>query len=228
MKTLDEIANFYGTDKGSGIHDYCKKYEKYLPFKREDKLKIFEIGVARGESLRMWKEYYFNAHILSIDILPECKQYEEDRITIEIGSQTDGEFLNRLSYKYAPFDMIIDDGSHINSDVIYSFQHLFEYVKSNGGIYVVEDAATSYWPDYGGGRYKPGSTIEYFKTLADDVNFFGEWSERIVPGKDERISTLYRRDKELIEQFQRKGYNYVGTQIESLNFLNSIIIITKR
>lgn len=227
MNTLDQIANFRGTDKGSNIHDYCRKYEKYLPFKREDKLKIFEIGVARGESLRMWKDYYYNSNILSIDILSDCKQYEEDRISIEIGSQTDESFLDTISYKHAPFDMIIDDGSHVNSDVIFSFKKLFQHVKS-GGIYIVEDAGTSYWPDYGGGRYKPGSTIEYFKGIVDEVSFFGEFSERTVPGKEERISTLYRRDKELIEQFQRKGYNYIGTQIESLNFLNSIIIITKR
>ena len=227
MKTLDEIANLYGTDKGSNVHDYCRKYEKYLPFKREDKITLFEIGVARGESLRMWKEYFYNSHIISIDILPECKAYEEDRISIEIGSQTDENFLNRISQQYGPFDMIIDDGSHVNSDVIYSFQKLFNHVKSSG-IYIVEDAGTSYWPDYGGGRYRPGSTMDYFKGLADEVSFFGEFSERVVPGKDERISTLYRRDAELIEQFQRKGYHYIGTQIESLNFLNSIIIITKR
>lgn len=227
MKTLDEFANFYGTDKGSGIHDYCRKYEKYLPFKREDKLKIFEIGVARGESLRMWKDYYYNSDILSIDILPECKQYEENRISIEIGSQTDGVFLDGISHKYGPFDMIIDDGSHINSDVIYSFQRLLQYIRL-GGIYIVEDASTSYWPEYGGGRDKPESTIEYFKSLVDFVNFFGDFSERTVPGKQEKIYTLYRRDKELLEQYQRMGCNHIGTQIESLNFLNSIIIITKR
>lgn len=220
MNILDQIAKFHGTDKSSDVHDYCRKYEKYLPFLRDDFLMIMEIGVLKGQSLRMWKEYFYYSHILGIDILPECKQYEEDRIKIEIGSQTDGEFLDRLGYAYAPFNIIIDDGSHINSDVIYSFEHLFQYVKS-GGIYVIEDACTSYWPEYGGGRYKIGSTIEYFKSLIDDVNFFGEW-------RDEDEFLGYRRDKELIEQFQRKGYNHIETQIESINFLNSLIFITKR
>lgn len=227
MSKLDEIANLFGTDKGSNTHDYCRKYEKYLPFKREDELKIFEIGVARGESLRMWKSYFNNSHILGIDILPECIQYEEERISIEIGSQVDAEFLNRISHKYGPFDMIVDDGSHMNSDVIYSFQHLFEHIKS-GGIYIVEDASTSYWTEYGGGRYKPGSTIEYFKALIEEVNFFGELSERIHPITNEIVYTQYRRDSYLIDQFRRLGRNGIGTSIESLNFLNSIIIITKR
>jgi hypothetical protein len=63
--------------------------------------------------------------------------------------------------------------------------------------------------------------IEYFKNLVDEVNFGGELQES--------ISNLgARREDLLIEQFKRKGYDFIGTQIESLNFLNSIIIITKR
>jgi hypothetical protein len=224
---MDELANFYGTDKGSVIHDYCRKYEKYIKFKREDKFKIFEIGIAGGESLRMWRDYYYNSDILGIDILPECKQYKENRISIEIGDQTDDIFLYNICKKYGPFDMIIDDGSHINSDVIYTFQYLFQHIRS-GGIYIVEDASTSYWPYYGGGRDNPDSIIKYFKNLVDYVNFFGEFSERTIPGEQEKIYTLYRRDKELLEQNQKRGYNHIGDQIESLNFLNSIIIITKR
>ena len=44
MSLLNEIAKKYGTDKSSEIHDYCVKYEKYLPFNRSDELKIMEIG----------------------------------------------------------------------------------------------------------------------------------------------------------------------------------------
>ena len=40
--SLDEIAKFYKTDKSSDFHDYCKKYEKYLPFKRSDYLNILD------------------------------------------------------------------------------------------------------------------------------------------------------------------------------------------
>ena len=218
--TLDEIAKFYGTDKSSEIHDYCRKYEKYLSFHRYDNIKILEIGVLGGQSLRMWKEYFLCSHILGIDITPECKQYEEDRIQIEIGSQIDEEFLKRISEQYGPFDMILDDGSHVNSHVIYSFEHLFDAVRS-GGVYIVEDACTSYWASWGGERYKKGTTIEYFKGVADEVNFFGEAIELENKGP-------HRRDDYLLAQFKRKGYNYIGTQIESLNFLNSIIIITKR
>lgn len=223
--TLDNLAKIYGTDKFSGIHNYCVKYEKYLPFQRYEELKIMEIGVQEGKSLKTWKDYFYRSKILGIDIDPSCIKHTEDRIIVEIGSQTDEGFLKGMKLLYGPFDMILDDGSHINSDVIFSFEHLFGAVKP-GGVYVIEDACTSYWESYGGGRYLKGSIMEYFKGLTDEVSFFGEYRE-IING-DNIIRVLDRREDCLIEQFKRKGYDYIGTQIESINFLNSMIIITKR
>ncbi len=220
MSILDEIAKKYGTDKSSEVHNYCVKYEKYLPFKRDEHLNILEIGVLNGESLKMWKEYFYNSHIVGIDINPECKKYEEQRVSVEIGSQVDGNFLSRLWQQYGPFDMILDDGSHMNEHVIYSFEHLFGSVKS-GGVYIVEDVCTTYWENYGGKRYGENTMLEYFKGITDEVNFFGEILE------NHNIS-LARREDKLIEQFEIKGYNYIGTQFESINFLNGIIILTKR
>lgn len=220
MGELNDIAKKNGTDKSSLIHDYCVKYEKYLPFKRDDKLKILEIGVLNGSSVKTWKEYFFNSEIVGLDINLKCKQYEEDRITIEIGSQFDSEFLKYVAEKHGPFDMILDDGSHINEHVIFSFNNLFKYVKSKG-LYVVEDACTSYWNDYGGSAKGPHTMISYFKERIDEVNFGGEW----VEGGD---NIHARKDDVLLNQFKRKGYDFIGTQMESINFLNSIILITKR
>ncbi len=217
MSTLDILANLNGTDKSSNWHNYCVKYEKYLPFNRYDDLKILEIGVLHAQSLRMWKNYYYRSQIVGIDILPECKQYEDDRISIEIGSQNDFEFLKQVSEKYGLFDMILDDGTHHSSDVIFSFEHLFESVKSSG-VYIVEDCATSYWPDFGGGYLKNDSTIEYFKRLVDDVNFRGL--------KTDPTGT-YRKESILIPLSERIQPS-CRVDIESINFLNGIILITKR
>lgn len=222
MRSLDNIAKSKGTDKSSEIHNYCEKYEKYFPFNRLEPLTFLEIGVLDGESLATWREYYPNATIVGIDINPDCKKYEDPnkKIFVEVGSQDDVNFLKEVADKWGPFDIILDDGSHLNHHVIFSFTSLFEYVKPSG-LYVVEDSCTSYWEHYGGGLKKSGTMIEYFKNLVDEVNFGGELQES--------ISNLgARREDLLIEQFKRKGYDFIGTQIESLNFLNSIIIITKR
>jgi cephalosporin hydroxylase len=220
MNNLDNIGIECGTDKSSVIHNYLVKYEKYLPFNQNDKIKILEIGVLNGESLCVWKKYYPNAEIIGIDIDESCKRFESENIKIEIGSQYDEKFLKQIIKKYGEFDLILDDGSHMNNHVIFSFKELFSSVKS-GGVYVVEDCCTSYWSHYGGERYGVNTIIEYFKGVVDEVNFFGEIQENYN-------NVHARREDLLIEQFKRKGYDYIGTQIESINFMNGIILITKR
>lgn len=220
MSTLDRLAIEYGTDKSSEKHNYCVKYEKYLPFKRHEQINILEIGILDGKSLLTWKEYFYRANILGIDINPNCKKFEEPRIQVVIGSQDDGNFLSRTWQQYGPFDMILDDGSHMNEHVIYSFEHLFGSVKS-GGVYVIEDVATSYFPWYGGGLNDPKSMMEYFKKLADDVNFRG------VENIDDQAAVWDRREDKLIP-YSNKVQPDCRTDIESITFLNGIIIITKR
>lgn len=219
MSTLDKIAKLYGTDKSSEIHNYCVKYEKYLPFNKYDELKIMEIGVLDGKSLKTWKEYFYRSHILGIDINPNCKQYEEERISVEIGSQVDGNFLSMIQQQYGPFDMILDDGSHMNSHVLFSFRHLWNSVKS-GGVYIVEDCGTAHWEDFGGGYLKPMSSVETFKSVVDDVNFRGLMNF-------DTPNVHARREDWLIDLSKRTQPGCL-TDVESVNFLNGIIIITKR
>ena len=219
MSTLDRLAKAYGTDKSSDNHNYCVKYEKYIPFKRYDKINILEIGVLDGKSLLTWKEYFYRAQILGIDINPDCKKYQEPRISIEIGSQDDGNFLSRTWQQYGPFDMILDDGSHMNEHVIYSFEHLWGHVKS-GGVYIIEDCGTSYWSDWNGGYLKSDSMIEYFKRLADDVNFRG------LQNFDK--PNVHARREDWLTDLSKQTQPGCVTDIESITFLNGIIIITKR
>jgi hypothetical protein len=67
------------------------------------------------------------------------------------------------------FDIIIDDGSHVQSHVRETFSIMFPKLK-NGGLYLVEDLHTAYWEGYGGGLRKQGTFIEDVKWLIDDVN----------------------------------------------------------
>ena len=219
MNTLDRLAKSFGTDKCSENHNYCDKYEKYLPFKRYDNLNILEIGVLNGKSLLTWKDYFYKSNILGIDINPDCKQYEESRISVEIGSQDDGNFLSRIAQQYGPFDLIIDDGSHMNSHVIYSFEHLFGHLKPSG-VYVIEDCGTSYWNDYEGGYLKPTTSIEYFKSLSDDINFRGLMNFN--------TPNVHARREDWLIKLSNETQPSCRTDIESINFLNGIIIITKR
>ena len=62
--TLDEIAIKYNTDKSSHFHNYCEKYNMYFSPKRNDELKILELGIQNGYSLKTWKEWEPDAFIV--------------------------------------------------------------------------------------------------------------------------------------------------------------------
>lgn len=226
MRTLDKIAIDKGTDKSSQIHNYCVKYEKWLPFNRLEPIVLLEIGVLNGESLATWREYYPNATIVGIDIMDSCKQYEDldKNIFVEIGSQDDPEFLHKIASKYGPFDLIVDDGSHINEHVITSFVNLIDSVKPEG-VYVIEDCGTSYWDEWGGGFRNSKSSVEFSKRLIDEVNFNGQMQEIFGNVHARREDYLINQTLSKVQSGEMKS---IRTDIESINFLNGLIIITKR
>lgn len=149
MKTLHEIGKEHQTDKHDSNHSYCglsylDVYDKYLSEIRNDRVNILEIGVRDGCSHRMWRDYFPNGTIFGIDIDPRCKQSQSDRIRVLIGSQSDPEIVSQVA-KLAggQFDVILDDGSHVNSLTIASFNLLYPSLKP-GGIYIIEDMHCTY------------------------------------------------------------------------------------
>ena len=118
----------------------------------------------------MWKDYFGpQAKIYGVDINPECKKFEEENISIYIGSQSDPAFLNKLKEEIPPFDILIDDGGHYMSQQIISFEHLYDHIKPNG-VYLCEDLHTSYFLEYGGGHKRRGTFIEHSKNFIDWLN----------------------------------------------------------
>lgn len=209
--SLDEIALKCGTDKASNYHDYCKSYQKYLPFSYESEINILEIGVQGGQSLKMWKAFFKNSKVTGIDINPYCATIKfPENVNVIIGSQNDETFLNTLPEN---FDLIIDDGSHLSYDIIYSFNHLFPKLNS-GGVYIIEDLHPSYWQEYQLGN----NAIEHFKGLVDDINFHG------VKLKNNPFDC--RNAKFLIEE--TPNATYFQKHIESILFFNSVCMVFKK
>lgn len=146
--SLKELGHKYKTDKVDTHHTYngmtyCDIYERYLSKNRLQVKKFVEIGIRDGCSLRMWKEYFPNAHIYGIDIDPRCKQFEEDRITCFIGDQNNEEFLLKIKEEIGEYDVLLDDGSHITEHQIKTFNILYDGCKDNG-FYIIEDLQNSY------------------------------------------------------------------------------------
>jgi len=171
---LNRLALVFHTDKW-GSHWYTQHYQRYFQPLKHKRLNVLEIGVGGyedsshgGESLRMWKAYFRRSQIVGIDIYDKTR-FREGRIDIRQCDQTDSEALRGLSDEYGGFDIVIDDGSHINEHVIRTFHTLFPLMRPDG-IYVVEDTQTAYWPTWGGGIGNLNSSMTFFKGLADGLN----------------------------------------------------------
>ena len=130
-------------------------YDLYFSHFKSQKgpINILEIGVKKGGSLHAWKKYFGNQvkNIVGIDIHLPCNELQDSsqNIFIEIGDQSDCEFLHSVSKKYGPFDIIIDDGSHIQEDQQTSLTTLFPLMPENS-FYCIEDLHTSYFESFGG------------------------------------------------------------------------------
>jgi hypothetical protein len=152
------------------VHNYTTYYEQHFSKFRYKSITLLEIGVYNGASVKMWEQYFPNAKIYAIDINPEAKQYETDRIKIFIGDQANINFLTEVVRQVNDqFDIIIDDGGHRMNQQINSLNFLYGHTKP-GGFYVIEDLQSSYVGGYGGGEInKEGTTIAYIKQLIDTL-----------------------------------------------------------
>lgn len=168
-----DLFDYFASNTGRLIFKwmhYFDIYEKHFAAYRNRDIKFLEIGVFHGGSLQMWKNYFGpRAKIVGVDINPVCKSYEEENITIELGSQEDREFLRQLAAKHGPFDIVLDDGGHTMSQQIISFQELYPHVRRDG-LYLCEDLHTSYWKEWGGGYRHPNTFIEFAKGLIDELH----------------------------------------------------------
>jgi SAM-dependent methyltransferase len=153
--TLD--ASQYDTDKTVHTH-YLRNYEEYFRPLLERDVRLLELGVLKGGSLLLWRDYFERGIIAGLDLNPAHIEDPTGRIRVYQGGQQDTELLDRIARECAPegFDVIIDDCSHVGELARVSFWHLFEHHLKPGGLYVIEDWGTGYWdfwPD--GVRYRP-------------------------------------------------------------------------
>lgn len=210
---LDELALKYNTDKSSLLHNYTEKYELYFSPLRDKSIKILEIGIQNGYSLKTWKEYFQNAEIFGVDIV-DCHGMDEDRIKTLKGSQTDLAFLQKINTDFGPFDIIIDDGSHYNTDMTVSFDILFPLLK-NGGLYVVEDLHSTYWPQFSdGGR----SFVRRLRKLTNSLNGRGKWG--LADMRNESHDEVYKT-----RMFGNP--NWWDQSVEYIHLYRSIVFIKK-
>ncbi len=158
-----EIFELYGDDK-LGHKMYSIMYSKYLKdvIYTKENFRMLEIGVGcinefsygknmqgkytEGRSVKVWKHLLPKADIYVLDIDPCAKRIASAGVLAEdhiiIGSQVDQGILNGI-VDIGPFDMIVDDGSHVPKHQIKTFAELFCKSLAPGGVYVIEDLESS-------------------------------------------------------------------------------------
>ena len=185
MDELTEIGLKCDTDKAYW-HKYTEFYQQHFNPFRYKHLNILEIGIQKGNSIRMLHEYFPNSIIYCIDIRDECVDNAKniDRVKPYNCDQSKKQDLLKIANEAKNFDIIIDDGSHFPKHQIKSIDVLFPFLN-NGGLYICEDIHTSikmenyqsviyYLKNYL--HYKSAYISEeghdYFKNNTKKINFY--------------------------------------------------------
>ena len=170
-RSLIEIFEQHSGNTSDKWSHYPEIYERHLAKLRGQPVNLVEIGVFNGGSLQIWRKYFGpDANIFGVDIDPKCELLIDDGAEFILGDQADPAFLEKLKAKLPRIDIVIDDGGHQAQQQISTFEMLYPHL-ADGGIYIVEDLHTSYWPHFGGG-YGRESFIEHSKRLIDLLH---EW-----------------------------------------------------
>jgi hypothetical protein len=210
MSTLDEIALKHGPDKSSKYHGYTKYYEMFFEPIRNSNLRILEIGVQFGLSIKMWLEYFSASSIFGIDICPIPSQYafSDPRFKFVLGDHNNTEFWKKfIAENGSGWDIVIDDGSHYANGIVTSFNAMWPNLNSHG-FYVVEDLFVAYGEYFQVKGWQ--NQMEFIKGFMDDINLRGKiFLGNPTPPKDTSLSPL--------EQ-----------EIEYLHFSKGLAIIKKK
>ena len=148
---LCELAFKYGADKCPQIgHAYTPFYYEYLKDKRQSIRKVLEVGIGNrrqikyipgvviGASIRMWRDFFPNAHIYGADNAKESF-FTDDRITTYFCDETKKEdILKLVENTGTDIDLVVDDACHHFSNQIFLFQTLMPLLNK-GVIYIIED-----------------------------------------------------------------------------------------
>ena len=196
-------------------HHYFDVYSRYFERYRDRPIRMLEIGVFRGGSLRMWKEYFHpDSTIVGIDIDKSCAAHEiaDRNVFVRIGSQADPNFLAEVHGEFGPFDIILDDGSHKTHHQIISFGALFKTALKDGGCYMVEDMHTNYWLKH---VDSPETFIDVSKQMVDMLHepYFDRKETHFRLGHADALKEL--------------DVSYLSAHLTGVSFHDSIVVFDK-
>jgi hypothetical protein len=149
---LTDLADRFGSDKGSSKHRYTELYHMLFAPLRRRKISFLEMGLLIGgpehgasadretkdlPSIRMWLEFFPKAQVIGLDV-SDFAWFAHPRFRFVRCDMDRRENLAAVAGEIGALDVVIDDASHASHHQQYGFLELFPKLKS-GGLYVIED-----------------------------------------------------------------------------------------
>ena len=152
--SLIQLVDDTKTDKNT-LHSYLELYEKLLSPKKDTAKNVLEIGIGpvklqNGGSIKLWKDYFTNATVYGLDIIPkDCVLDElvnDERVVLFTSTNAYDEiFFNQNILKTnLKFDFMLDDGPH-TLESMKTFIRLYSKVMTDDGILIIEDVQSIDW-----------------------------------------------------------------------------------
>jgi hypothetical protein len=116
FKNMNLLETYYSTENFSDkerVHQYISHFynDKFISFK-DRPIKILEIGILQGHSLKLWEQYFTNAEIFGVDVQNIIEHSFSGRVKIIFENAYSLKFIKKIEETYGKFDIIIDDGPH--------------------------------------------------------------------------------------------------------------------
>ena len=220
LPSFTDLVNASGSDKFYH-HHYEHYYERVLPpYRHRPNLKFLEIGADTGVSIDLWERYFTSPELIvglayknvpEMNVVSAGKRPNTTAVEIVYGDQSKKATVDRLA-TMGPWDIIIDDGSHVPQHVMYTFSELWKTVK-RGGHYIIEDIETSYWME--------GS--ELYGYYLNGTGFDAEPRYNVVQYMKQFVDVLIRRQVNAEELSIMDG----DDEICSIEFGYNIMLLRK-
>ncbi|MEQ9258480.1 MAG: hypothetical protein RIG84_05230 [Roseovarius sp.] len=181
-ENLTDLADRFGSDKGSTKHRYTELYHMLFHPYRQRKINFLEMGLLIGgpelgydrdrettdlPSIRMWLEYFPKAHIHGLDV-SDFSWFEHERFTFHRCDMDGREEIAETIVEIEPAPtIVIDDASHASHHQQFAFLEIFPRLES-GGLYVIEDLR---WQPETYEREGFTKTAALFRSWLDDRHF---------------------------------------------------------
>ncbi len=220
---LTDLADRYGSDKGSKKHRYTELYHMLFQPLVNRKITFMEMGLLIGgpehgidadretkdlPSIRMWLDYFKKAQIIGLDV-SDFSWFEHDRFQFIRCDMDKRQNIVDAVGDAPSFDIILDDASHASHHQQNAFLTLFPKLKS-GGMYIIEDlrwqppayeirgltktaALFQSYVNTHQFEHSDPNTAEEFNALRDDISGCFVFQVRYQKHRRDQVAVIHKR-----------------------------------